>query len=100
MAACYGQLQYSTMNEGRHNQWAGKQASDHCPITVLIASNNGCLHRKTSTGTALKMCSKIPPNLDPNDFGSQNGFGRIASGVTWLLLSTTVQRQLPHLRRH
>ena len=47
----YGQPQFSTMTEGiisGHNQWAGKQAPDHCPITVLIASkNNGCLHRKT-----------------------------------------------------
>ena len=47
MAAFYGQPQYSTMTECSQNQWAGKQAPDHCPITVLIASNNGCLHRKT-----------------------------------------------------
>ena len=45
--ASYGQRQFSTMTKGRHNQWAGKQAPDHHPITVLIASkNNGCLHRK------------------------------------------------------
>ena len=47
MAACYGQPQYSTMTEGRQNQWAGKQAPDHCPITVLIASNKWCIYRKT-----------------------------------------------------
>ena len=49
--ASYGQPQFSTMTGGiisGHNQWAGKQAPGHCPITVLIASkNNGCLHRKT-----------------------------------------------------
>ena len=46
--ASYGQPQFATMTESGHNQWAGKQAPDHCPITVLIASkNNGCLHRKT-----------------------------------------------------
>ena len=46
--ASYGQPQFSTMAEGRHNQWAGMQAPDHCLITVLIASKNiGCLHRKT-----------------------------------------------------
>ena len=43
MAACFGQPQYATMPEGRQNQGADKQAPDHCPITVLIASNNGCL---------------------------------------------------------
>ena len=36
MAACYGQPQYSTMTEGRPNQWADKQAPEHCPITVLM----------------------------------------------------------------
>ena len=41
----YGQPQYSTMTECSQNQWAGKQAPDHCPITVLIASKNGCLQR-------------------------------------------------------
>ena len=68
LRSSYGQPQFSTMTEGIiswHNQWAGKQALDHCPITVLIASkNNGCLHKKTlnstSTGTALKICCKIP----------------------------------------
>ena len=47
MTACYGQPQYSTMSEGRQMQWADRQASDHCPLTVFIASNNGCFHRKT-----------------------------------------------------
>ena len=36
--ASYDQPQFSTMTERRHNQWAGKQAPVHCPMTVLIAS--------------------------------------------------------------
>ena len=34
--ASYGQPQFSTMTEGRHNQWAGKQAPDHCPILCSL----------------------------------------------------------------
>ena len=40
--ASYGQPQFSTMTGGiisGHNQWAGKQAPGHCPITVLSFEN-------------------------------------------------------------
>ena len=75
MPACYGEPQYSTM---RQTQWADRQAPDLCPITVFIAPNNGCFHRKTLKQhiyrTALKCALKFPPNFDPTDFGSRNDF--------------------------